>query len=87
MTRLYRGDVVIIALGPEIVRCVIREVDGERAKVQIGRDWTWVFTGELRWNGDSITSRLPRTERRWRKLGMAISTPIFPGMVPESPGS
>lgn len=73
MMRLYRGDLAIIALGPEVVWCVVREIEGERAKVQIGRDWTWIFTGELRWDGRCFAGKLPRTERGWRKLGMLMS--------------
>lgn len=67
--RLYRGDVAIIALGPQIACCVVRQVSGDRAKVQIGADSPWVFTGELRWDGRCFDGRLPRTEWGWRRLG------------------
>ena len=70
--RLYRGDVVLVPLGPEVVRGIIREIDGHRAMVQIGGDWTWVVAGELRWNGECLV-KLPHTERGWRKLGKAMA--------------
>jgi hypothetical protein len=73
MRTLYRGDVAIVALGPEIVRCVVRQFEGERVKVQIGADWTWIFTEELRWDGLCLGGRLPRTEWGWRRLGRKVT--------------
>jgi hypothetical protein len=66
--RLYRGDIAYVALGPARAKCIIREVIGDRAKVQLEDDWTWLFTEELTWIGDCLT-KLPRTERGWRKFG------------------
>ena len=68
----YRGDVATIALGPCAARCVVRLVDGDRAQVQIGTDWTWVFTGELQRTGEVLTW-LPRSEWGWRRLGRIVA--------------
>jgi hypothetical protein len=74
--RLYRGDVVTVQLGPKMATGIVRDVQGDRASVQIGRDWTWFVTGELNWDGTCI-GRLPRTERGWRRLGACIdSVPV-----------
>jgi len=76
---LYRGDVVIVQLGPETARGIVREIyrtrDLERAKVQIGDHWTWLFTEELTWNGECMV-RLPRTDRGWRKLGRLVAAGV-----------
>lgn len=68
MRGAYRGDVVTWSYGVDSVRGIIRAVEGDRAKVQIGRDWTWLFVSDLNWTGDSLT-KTPRTEHGWRKLG------------------
>jgi hypothetical protein len=71
--RLYRGDVVFVPLGPETVRGVVRQIDGDRAQVQLDADWVWLFTEDLTWHGESLV-KLPHTERGWRRLGRKLLT-------------
>lgn len=70
---IYPGDIVYLQLGPVEGRAIIRQTYGDRVKVQIGEHWTWVFTGELTWKGESLERRCPRTEWGWRRLGRAVA--------------
>lgn len=73
----YRGDVVTFPNEPGgRTRGIIRELsrDRSRARVQIGADWTWLFTGDLTWTGECLTARAPRTGWGWKRLGRKIAS-------------
>ena len=71
MKPLYRGDIVDDGSAH---RAIVRKISSEgRALIQIRGDCTWVDAAAVRWTGCVVASRLPRTERGWRKLGQAVA--------------